>query len=312
MDYKQPILRILRRYWSCLFALIALLAPLYLISGVADAVSQDITITPTSVSPVINPGSAYRGSFQVIDQGKSGYKFLVYATPYNVQGEDYSPDFTALPTAPNITGWINFSSPGGYIKPGQSITLNYTISIPENTQPGGYYAAAFAETQYPQIPNHITLNERVGELFYIQAAGPVAKKGELLTWQSSLFQKPPLTSTIRLQNNGSINYPANIQVSVKDILGHTKYSLTTQKELLPQTIRRVTIPWNKTPSIGLFKVSGSVSFLNQQMTLGTKWVLIMSTTIRVIILIVVLILVVFVEIKKLYGAKKGPKRYHRH
>jgi len=292
-------------------SVLALLVTLCFIPGVAYAAPQDITMTPTSVSPVINPGSVYHGSFQVIDQGKTGYKFLAYATPYRVNGEDYTPDFTVLPTAPNISSWLNFSAPGGNINPGQMITINYTVSVPENTQPGGYYAAAFAETQYPKVANSVTLNERVGELFYIEVAGPVVKKGELLTWQSNFLQKPPLTATMRLQDSGSINYPATIQLNVRDILGHSKYSLYTAKELLPQTIRKVVVPWNKTPSIGLFKVTGSVSFLNQHKTLPTKWVLVMSSTVRLIIIstlvLVILLVVVFPKYlsrRRTRGSKK--------
>jgi hypothetical protein len=291
-------------YWVRFVAVLAFLATFCIVPATAYAASQDITMTPTSVSPVINPGSVYHGSFQVIDQGKTGYKFLVYATPYRVSGEDYTPDFTILPTAPNISSWLNFSVPGGFINPGKTITINYTVSVPENTQPGGYYAAAFAETQYPKVANSVTLNEQVGELFYIQVAGPVVKKGELLTWQSNFFQKPPLTSTIRLQNDGSINYPATIQYNVRDILGHTKYSLYTVKELLPQTIRRITVPWYKTPSIGLFKVTGSVSFLNQHKTLPTKWVLVMSSTVRFIIISILILVILLLVIRPKYLSKK--------
>ena len=292
-----------RLLWIKLFTAATVLAAFGLASGHAYAAAQDITLTPTTTSPIIKPGAVYNGSFQVVNQGKSGYKFLVYSTPYSVSGENYTPDFTVLPTAPNISGWLNFSSPGGYIKPGQTLTIHYTISVPENTQPGGYYAAAFAETQYPKIPNTITLNERVGELFYIEVAGPVVKKGEVLSWQSSLLQKPPLTSTLRLQDSGSIHYPATIHYYVKDILGHNKYSLYTVKELLPQTIRKIPIPWTSTPSIGLFKVSGTVSFLGQNKQLPSKWVLVMSPLVRIITIVFIILLIVLVIV--------GPRRSTR-
>jgi len=274
-------------------------------TGAASAAAQVITMTPTSVSPVIDPGSEFKSSFSVINQGKSSYKYIVYAAPYSVKGEDYTPDFTVLPTAPNITSWFNFSSPGGTIAPGQTDSINYTITVPENTQAGGYYAAVFAETQFPKAANSITLNERVGELFYIQVTGPVVKKAELLTWTSNIFQDPPLTSIIRLQNDGSIHYAANITYKITDVIGQTKYSLSTQKELLPQTIRKVTIPWPKTPSIGLFKVSGNVKMLNQNHQLSTKWVLVMSKTVRQIIAAVVVLVIILLVSRALYDKRKG-------
>jgi hypothetical protein len=301
----------LRTYRTTALAVVVFLAGFWFSAGIARAAPQDITMTPTSVSPVINPGSVYHGSFQVINQGQTGYNFIVYATPYRVNGEAYTPVFTVLPSAPDIASWLNFSIPGGHINPSQSLNVNYTVTVPENVQPGGYYAAAFAETQYPKNAAGITLNEQVGELFYIEVAGPVVKTGKLLTWSSSFFQKPPLTSTIRLEDNGSINFPATIHLQVKDILGHTKYSLLTTKQLLPQTIRRITMPWSGTPSIGLFKVTGTVSFLNHSQTLPTKWVLVMSSKVRwaVLAVVILIILAFIVQVRfKRSGPKKPKKR----
>ena len=298
----------IRSYRGQLTAIAVAAIGLFLFPGAAHAAQQDITMTPTSVSPIIQPGSIQHGSFQILNQGKTGYKFIVYASPYRVDNEDYTPDFTALPTAPNITSWFNFSTPGGSIDANKEVNISYTISIPEDTQPGGYYAAAFAETQYPKSADGITLNERVGEIFYIQVAGPVVKKGEIATWQSNFFQKPPLTSTIRLKNEGSIHYPADIHLYVKDILGHTKFSLYTQKELLPQTVRRVVIPWSKTPSIGLFKVSGAVTFLGQDHILGTKWVLVMSPRVRMVIITIIALSIVLIIGRGLYRSRKNKKK----
>jgi hypothetical protein len=301
----------LQTWWVKLFGIATLFLAIILTPGIVHAAAQDITITPTTVSPVINPGTVYHGYFQVINQGKTGYNFLVYSTPYRVSGEDYSPEFTILPSAPNITGWLNFSTAGGYINPGQQIRVDYTISVPENTQPGGYYAAAFAETQFPKVANSITLNEQVGELFYIQVAGPVVKKGETLSWQSSFLQKPPLTSNIRIQNDGSIHFPATITYKVTDVFGNTKYKLNTIKEILPQTIRRITIPWNKTPSFGLFKVSATVSYLNQNQVLSTKWVLVMTTRIRIIFIVIVTVVVLLVIFRSKFSSRKKHKKYKK-
>lgn len=274
----------------------------------AGAVPQVLTLTPTSLDRVIQPGTTYKGSFQVLNQGQGGYTFHVYAAPYSVKNEDYTPDFTTpLPGAPDVVSWFKFSTTSLHVDPGQSSTVNYSITMPANTPPGGYYAAAFAETKLPPKANSIVLNERVGEIFYLQAAGPVAQKGELLTWQSGFFQKPPLTSTLRFKNSGGVHYRAVINLQVQDIFGHDKYKLQTVKEVLPQTIRRVQAPWQNTPSIGLFKVKGTVSFLNQTKTLPTRWVLVMSQPIRILLLIILLVIILSVAFRAGY-IRRSPKK----
>jgi len=284
-------------------------------SGTALATAQDITMSPTTVSQVIQPGTTVDGNFLVIDQGKSAYNFQVYATPYHVIGEDYTPDFTILPNAPKVVSWFKFSTAGESISPGQTKSVGYSITMPKNTTPGGYYAVAFAETKFPQSGNSITLNERVGEVFYIEAAGPVVKKGQLLTWSVPFFQKPPLTSTMRVEDSGGINFPTTINVKVEDAFGQAKYTLATVKQILPQTIRRIIVPWALTPSLGLFKVTGTVSFLSTRTTLPTRWVLVMSPTVQLafgLIALLIILIFVFGEWRKMRAKRQIKQETPRH
>jgi hypothetical protein len=94
---------------------------------------------------------------------------------------------------------------------------------------------------------------------------------------------------VRIEDSGGNNFPATINTRINNIFGELAYSFTTTKQILPQTIRRIHVPWNGSPSIGLFKVSGTVKFLNQTHTLPTKYVLIVSPTIRLILFAVVII-----------------------
>lgn len=280
---------VLKRRLPLVFAA-ALILP-WLTAGIVHAAPQAITITPTSASPTIAAGTAYKDSLQIINEGQTGYDFTVYGAPYHVNGEAYTPEFIALPNAPKVNTWFNFSQTTGFIKPGHTLTIAYTITVPSGTLPGGYYAAAFAQTVYPKSSGSIALSERVGELFYIEVPGAVVRKGSLLSWQSGFLQQQPLTAAVRLQNEGSIHYPTAINMTVKDVLGHTKYNLTVTKNLLPQTIRKVSFDWQQAPAVGLFRVGGSVNFLGQNHTLPSRWVLVLSPAARIVLGIVAGILV---------------------
>ncbi len=308
----------MRKYWQISLSFKLVMATLagflmatVLFGKVAFAASKEITITPTTNSPVINPGDTYKGDFTVVNSGQSGYKTINYAAPYHVSSEDYTPEFTALPTAPNISSWFNFSSPGSTIKPGQSVKIQYTISVPENTQPGGYYAAIFAETQVGKNSKGIALNQRVGELFYIKVAGKVVESGSIASWQSKFFQSNPLTSTLRIKNDGSIHFPAKIKYNVKDILGNTKYQLNTTKVVLPQTIRKLDMIWDKAPALGLFKVDASVEYLGHTQYLKSKWVLVMSGAALWCIAIFIALLISSVLIVYMTRKRKKTKSYKK-
>lgn len=256
------------------------------------APAQVLTISPADVNTVLQPSSVNNGSFEVIDQGKTGYSFQVYATPYNVKGEDYEPGFSYLPGAPNVASWFHFSTTKASIAAGQASLINYSITVPANTPAGGYYAVAFAQTEFPKAANAVTVNERAGVIFYLEVAGPVVEKGQLLSWQVKFLQTPPLSASIRLNNTGSIHYFTNIHLNVRDILGNLKYSVGTQKALLPQTVRLVTLSWKDSPGIGLFKVNGTASVFNKTMSLPTRYVLVMSPVIQILLVLIVAALVI--------------------
>jgi hypothetical protein len=273
----------------------------------ATTPAQSITISPTSIDQSLQPGSVANGSFQIINSGDTEYTFRVYAAPYRVTGEDYNPDFTALPGAPNVSSWVKLSSPSTKVGARQSLTVNYSIHVPAGTSAGGYYAVAFAQTQpLPSPTTGVVITDRVGEIFYLRVAGNAKQSGSLLTWQSNFLQKPPLTAAVRIEDTGAYNFPTTVNIRVKNVFGRTVYSFTTTRQILPQTVRHITIPWKSTPSIGFFKVSGTAKLLNSTNQLPTKYVLVVSQTIRLVMLgLVVLVLLVVVYRRFRAHAKKS-------
>ncbi len=245
------------------------------------AAPQIISLSPTSVDVTVQPGEVKHGSLQVINQGQTDYDFSVYATPYSVKGQDYTPDFTKLPDAPDSTSWFSFSTTHAHLVANQSLTVGYTITVPPATPHGDYYAAVFAQTSNTSSTGSaVVLNERVGELFYLRVLGQEVQKGTIVEWGGGLLQEKPLTVSMKLQNQGTTHYNANVQVVVSDMLGHQKYLLNTSKEILPQTVRKVTVPWKNSPSFGLFKVTASVSYLGKAHHLSTQYVFLLSNRVR--------------------------------
>jgi hypothetical protein len=283
-------------------AFIAFVAP-----SAAHAASQEITITPTSASPVIAPGATVEGSLQVINQGQTDYPYTIYSAPYRVLDEDYTPDFTQLPDSVPADKWFSFSGAGGNLKAGQTTTIHYTIHVPENIAPGGYYATVFAQTAFPEQANSITLNKRVGEIFYIKVDGTVTEKGALLNWSANFLQEPPIVATVRLANTGGVHYPATLQVDVRDIFGQSKYNLDTTKEILPQTVRKIPIPWNNTPFIGIFQITGNITMLGQTQQLPAQWVFVMSMPAKIGFVILLIIIAAVVWLRFVARKRKSKK-----
>jgi hypothetical protein len=261
--------------------------------ALAATPAQSITISPTSIDQSVQPNSNNNGSFEIINSGSTNYTFRVYATPYGVSGENYNPEFTPIPGAPNITSWFHFSTTSAQVGVHQVVTVNYTIHVPSGTLAKGYYAVAFAQTQpKTDTKTGVVVTDRVGEIFYLRVAGNATQGGKLLGWQTSFLQEPPITPIVRIEDSGAYNFPSIVTINIKNVFGRTVYAVNTTKQILPQTIRRIETPWPKTPSIGIFKVSGTAQFLNHTYQLPTKYVLVVSKTIRIILVVVIVLIVI--------------------
>ena len=256
---------------------------------------QDITASPTSLKYALDVGASVKGVLTIINDGTIAYDFNVYASPYNVSGEDYNQSFQLKPAQTDVSKWVTLTKIPYHLESGKHVDVPYQVTIPPGTGPGGYYAVIFAETVASGQPtgSGLVVRKRVGAVLYLQANGAVDERGQLLSFTSDFWQtSPPLQATLRLSNEGNVHYQADVNVYVADLFGHTKARIQTSHIVLPQTIRRIDLNWPGAPSFGLFKVFGTVDMLSRTETLPTHYVLIMSQKFFLIVVIAFLLVAI--------------------
>lgn len=270
--------------------------------------AQAITITPTSIDKVINPGETLKGQTQVLNQADSPFDYKVYAAPYSVTGEEYDPSFTPIPGATDVASWFKLKAAKTHLEPYSTSALDYTIAVPATTKPGGYYAVIFAETESKVEGTGVTTQKRVGTVVYIRVAGDAVEQGAVASWVVPWFQEPNLLQTLRLENTGSVHYTATVRTTIKDLFGNTKLTYAQKRNVLPEKVRKIEIEWEKTPALGVFKVNGTVEIFGKTTPLSTKYVLVMSKEIQRGLMILLALVVLFYLSKKIYRHRKAKKK----
>jgi len=285
--------------------LLAILASAF--PGRSNAASPQggLSISPTSFDLSVKPGATYQGSIMVLNQGSTEFSYTMYASPYDVTGESYTPVFTPEPDAPTVTKWFRFGTTSSDLKPGGQDTVSYSITVPTGTPAGSYYAVAFAQTAASKDTGTITIQKRVGTIFYLRVAGPASLKGNVVSWGAPWLQKYPLTATLRMGNTGTLNYKATVNVTFSDVFGGTKYQFNRVPEILPQKIRKIPIAWEGGAKFGLFKVSGTVEYNGTTSHLATRYVFIASSSMR---FVTVAIFVLFVAAVVLMGKRRAARK----
>jgi hypothetical protein len=262
-----------------LIAIVAIISLLPLQSRAAGGLN--IGIAPASFDYTIQPGSSVKNYFYLDSTSTSSMHVSLGVRPFQVTGEDYEQSYNFDPNVTDATKWLTFERKDYTIPAGKRVQVNFTLSIPKGVKPGGYYIVAFAESdpQKPQGAVAVGNTNRIGSLFYLAVGGDVQRSGKVESWNADSWQVgSPMKAVLRMRNDGNVHYNAEYDVVVSDMLGNRKARITSSRVVLPKTIRRYELDWDKAPAFGFFKVSGTVTYLGKTETLPVKNVLMLSST----------------------------------
>lgn len=296
----QPLLYLHSKKRTLATAFVALLAFFLVINTLnpITAVAQgeepnsSITLTPSKKEHTVDAGKGINDSITVINSGTEPIVFTVFASPYTIKNEQYDAEYEPTSSSTNAYQWIKLENKQYSLQPKEEVEVSYTMEVPDGAQPGGHYSVIFAQTEKPEDDESaIFRQKKVGALVYTTVNGDVVKKGDVLSSDISLFQvSPPLTTKLRIQNNGNTHFDATVKMTIKDVLGSTKHKSENTYTILPNTIRGITTQWQDSPSYGLFKVQQEVSYLDKSYT-AEKFVIMFPIWLLLVIVIVILLAV---------------------
>ena len=226
--------------------------------------AQGITISPASTQVTVKPGSAVTDKFEIINSGDEAYIVNVSVAPYRVQGIDYEPRFTQLPGVTEAASWVSMTDDSAELRARDTISVDYTVSVPETIAPGGYYVVLFAETSplSSSATGGVIPHNRVGNILYITVEGEVETAGELKQEPTAPFVlSTGLPLGVRITNSGGVHFVSEITFSINGITGKTLHQETLERYVLPQTERRILTSWEPSAPIGFYtiKTSGVVA-----------------------------------------------------
>lgn len=223
----------------------------------ANQSREEITLSPASVKLDGAPGENQTGSFKVINSGEGQLRFTVYARPYSVQTEDYTPDYTQVAERSSVYRWVQFDLTEGSLQPGDEANINYTIRIPETASPGGHYSVLFAET-VPEADEEqmVVRNKRVGTIVRLTVDGEHEERGRTESIKLGRFWlDAPLLGEIRIENTGNVDLDAQTSLTVWSLFGRELHREVRTSAVFPDQPRRIAMEWTDGGAFGVYKVA---------------------------------------------------------
>ena len=244
-----------------------------------NAEDFSISLFPSYQTLELSPGMQREGTITIVNTGKMPFDFIVAASPYQVQGEEYDADFTTINNYTALAGWIAFDQESYHAEAGESVEVKFSINVPEDAVGGGQYAAIMAYTEDGANPDaSIKVASQVAALLYGRVSGQdMRPEGEIAEQDIPfvVFDSNPLEASIVAYNTGNVDFMIYHTFTVTDMLSGEEIinPETTDNKgnklgassaiVLPGTSRRDTLVWETTPKIGLYKIKQATTFLDQ-------------------------------------------------
>lgn len=207
------------------------------------------TVSPTRIEISGNPGQVVQSSIKVINEGQTSKTLFSAALNFEPKDETGEPNF--ITTKEGLASWID--APQSFILgPKEQKSIPFSIHIPKDAEPGGYFAALFASSS-PPVENEngtVTLADRVGALVLLRVNGNITDQGDILEFKTKgntyWYKALPIEFYYRFQNSGLDRVKPFGDILIKNWFGRTTKIIAANPDggnVLPKSIRRFNAAW---------------------------------------------------------------------
>lgn len=238
-----------------------------------------VSVSPAEQDLELAPGESYSGFIEVTNRGRLAFNFTVSAAPFQVNSDNYDPDFSTENSYTNLRNWLTFSQTDYHLEPGETARVAFRIKVPTDVPGGGQYAAILVSTEdSSNSSSTVNVTTQVAATLYAQVAGgELRESGELVRHSLPGFVLgSDFAVSATFKNTGNVDFKAQQTISIRDFFTNkevvTPSSVASDGSplgsniiaVLPETSRTSTLIWDGAPQLGVFRVQQTISFLNEE------------------------------------------------
>ena len=220
------------RFASTLILVALLIVGLGGSASAAAPKNKGLLISPLKTYAAVDAGNEETGTFTVANFTDRPITVDLSVKQFSVS--DYAYNFSFSEPS---NKWISLKTESVSIKPNENKKIEYTVSVPSGSAPGGYYFTLFASAQLSS--SGLASTVRAASLLYLTVNGKLIQTSVPVgSSMSHVSYKRDIPYFIDVKNTGNVHYFANFSGSVNGLLLHTDPTGTSHL-LLPGKARHV-------------------------------------------------------------------------
>lgn len=256
----KSILRFTTLYLAAILSVVTLAIPPTQAATNPAEVGQALEIAPPVLNLRGNPGQTVRGTISLRDVSPTPLVVTNQINDFTAQGEDGIPKLLLEEGEQSPYSMKSWFRPINQItlKPKEIQGLPFTIDIPKDAAPGGYYAVVrFSASALGIDSTGVSLSASVGALIFMRVNGDAFEKLSIAGFNTvtkhnepkKLFEGTPIAFAVRVKNEGNVHEQPAGRIIITDMFGKTVAGLNVNlppRNVLPGSIRRFETPLDKT------------------------------------------------------------------
>ncbi|WP_460737713.1 WxL protein peptidoglycan domain-containing protein [Microbacterium neimengense] len=204
--------------------------------------SNNLGSERTNYSYTVDPGGSVSDAVTIANHGDEALDLKVYAADGSTSDEGQLSLLVAGESSQAIGAWIVPQQAIVTVAAGETVTVPFTLSVPENATPGDYAGGVVTSLSAPDAQNGVTVDRRLGIRVNLRVGGELAPslavENMSVAWNGGLnpFVGGDATVTYTLHNTGNAAIAAQPTARVSgifDLLGMDAAAAQDVPPLLP-------------------------------------------------------------------------------
>ena len=235
-----------------------------------DPTGRNITITPPTMELFANPGDTITDKIRVINNANTTSTFGITIEDFKAVGEDGSVGFDdQKSTTFSLASWVTPEIKSFTLAPNEEKTINFSIQVPKDAEPGGHYASVLAKIGGDaKVQSGASVVSRVGSLILLRVSGNVKEAANIESFTSSKFfyNSLPVDFELRVKNSGNNHIRPRGTILITNTFGQKVTEISLEgSNVLPDAIRKMESSWKQDNKMAVgFYTATLVSTYGQQ------------------------------------------------
>lgn len=234
-----------------------------------------IKITPSVVDELVEPGEEFSKEITIVNQADKETTLYAYLRDFKAADETGKVELL-LPGSEEgayISSWISVSADGITFAPGEEKRVPFSIKIPKETGPGGYYGSIVFSTQAPKLKAGegekgavIGIIQQAASLILLQIKGKADEQAMVREFKTDKnWYATPINANFitRVENLGNVHLkPAGV-IEIKNMFGKKVAVLNVNEKrnnVMPGGRRLFENNWQEVWGFGRYEADLALSY----------------------------------------------------